>query len=93
MLVSSVAYYSILKMEVTIKCPLTFNRLHAVISHNIEVFITTTMSTSDPIYKITHEERSVFGEVIPVVSVTLSKQLYIYMCRIPEVEPFHCTEV
>jgi hypothetical protein len=44
--------------------------------------------------RVSHEERSVFWEVI--ISVSLYKKVYVYMChslKVSEIEPFHCTVV
>jgi hypothetical protein len=49
-LVSSLAYSLALKMKATFssEMSMTFNRLHGVISQNIELFITTAVRTSNP---------------------------------------------
>jgi hypothetical protein len=42
-----------------------------------------------PIYSVFHEERSIFWEVI--ISVILSKKVYILFGKVSEIELFHCT--
>jgi hypothetical protein len=48
--VSCLACSSVLKMEAT--CRLTFNRLHGIISQKTEFFITTSVRTCNPTYKM-----------------------------------------
>jgi len=59
---------------------------HVVIS-----YVENTLYSTNK-YRVSHEERSIFWEVI--VSVIISKNIYMNMCPIPnisEIELFECT--
>jgi hypothetical protein len=53
-LVSCLAYSFMLKMEVTCSSThwLSFNRIHGIMSQKTELFITTTVRTSNPTYVV-----------------------------------------